>query len=331
MTDTIQDYPIVASAHLFEAPPLRPEDEGRLGFYAALWCPALLEATPPEPHAAILFRSNNGGTSWKEAAVIRGVPTWGRLIYSASLLATNYGGRDTGSKAFVDINSGGLLQSSSESEVDISRDNLALIGSEVVSFIAADPATAEYPTAPDSVYRLTGLARGRRGTDDALTHADGDRFLLVDAAVNFVEVSPADIGRTLLFRVVPNGGDVADGKDFTLTITGRSVQPAPPPRLRASRTAADDVVVKWGRRTITPVSPFGQNFAPLHHDREEFLVEYLDTGSVLLRQRLVEGLTDTFTAAEQTADGITPGDLVRVRIRQRSNMVNGRPANLAIA
>lgn len=53
----------------------------------------------------------------------------------------------------------------------------------------------------------------------------------------------------------------------------------------------------------------------------KFDVEFLNGGGIVVRTKTVTTETVSYTAAEQTTDGLTPGNLVRMKIYQISATV----------
>lgn len=101
------------------------------------------------------------------------------------------------STAFAELEDVGL-------EGILDRQNLALIGDEVIQFGEVDEITP-------GVWELSQLLRGRRGTDP-VEHAIGERFVVLDPGyVAFIETNLSDIGRELTFRATSFGA--APGSD----------------------------------------------------------------------------------------------------------------------
>ena len=130
-------------------------------------------------------------------------------------------------------------------EADIDADpmmNLCLLGDELLNFTTA---TLE----GDGSYTLSGLKRGRRGTEWACAgHAVNDTFVLLDTA-DAVELGLSDVGTDLSFKAATNGRTTTGAFPIDLTFDGNSLKPYAPADLRAEKQDNGDWVISWKWRT----------------------------------------------------------------------------------
>jgi hypothetical protein len=104
-------------------------------------------------------------------------------------------------------------------------------------------------------------------------------------------------------------------------------------RLTGSRDGSDNITLTWNRRSrFEPLVRFGE--PPLGEASESYDVEFWTAaapGGTLLRTKTVGGSTANYAAAEQTADGHTPGDPVYYRVFQLSAVVgSGTEASITV-
>lgn len=119
--------------------------------------------------------------------------------------------------------------------------NRALVGDEVIQFARAAPLGA-------GRWRLTGLWRGRRGTEWAAREtAAGDRFVLLDPATLLHVDIPATMVGGVVSLMATGIGDSAPRIAVT-QVTGASVAPPCPVHLTAEREG-DGWRVRWVRRS----------------------------------------------------------------------------------
>lgn len=128
-----------------------------------------------------------------------------------------------------------LLESTLEGMLN--RENLALIGDEMVNFADVDEVSP-------GVWDVSFMLRGRKGTDTA-AHVAGDRFILLDRPLfRVIPANLSDVGRTFTFRATSFGGTVADATIVSLIFTGRSQIERAVGYLAAHRDGTD-MVVTW--------------------------------------------------------------------------------------
>jgi hypothetical protein len=119
----------------------------------------------------------------------------------------------------------------------LNRQNLAIVGDEIINFAGADETTA-------GTWELSYFLRGRKGTSTA-THAIGARFVLLERQLlGFIPAELTDVGRTLTFRATSFGAATDTATVVSIPYTGRSQIERKPSYLFARRDGAD-AVVEW--------------------------------------------------------------------------------------
>jgi hypothetical protein len=173
-------------------------------------------------------------------------------------------------------------------------------------------------------FTLRRLLRGRRGTEDAGAFTTGTTFLLLDASV-LRSASPAGSLNTVeRFRFVGLFGSIQTASEVRRLTIGRAEQPYAPVHIVGTRNPGQDLTVTWVRRTrIGGELVDLTDSVLLAEETEAYEVDIRNAGDTATL-RTFTGLTSptvTYTAAQQTADGLTPGDPVRVHVFQMSALV----------
>lgn len=183
----------------------------------------------------------------------------------------------------------------------LNRQNLALVGDEMIQFASAD----EYsPGEWDIAY----LLRGRKGTT-AAAHAPGTRFVLLDrSSIAMVPAELTDIGRTLTIRATSFGRTADTGTIINITYQGRSQIERAPAYVMAHRSGANAVVTWQG------VGRLGAGAQARHGERfDGYRVTFddgtnpaivVDTDESELTQN-VSALSGTITIAVQQLNTLT--------------------------
>lgn len=256
---------------------------------------------------ATILRSLDAGATYEDefASVPSGSPaTWG---YASDVLAdADPWLWDRGNSVTITLQYGSLT-GATEAECDVNPLlNLAWFGGELLQF-----------TTPmlnmDGSWTLSGLKRGRRGTEWACAgHAAGDAFVLV-AATGKVAMGASDLGDAEYFKAVTAGRDPSSAFVLSLDFTGATLKPYAPAQLRAVKDAATgDWSIDWVRRTRIGGAWTGGTTIPLGEASEEYAVDVLDGGGSVVRT--YGGLSSaaaTYDAADQATDGgdVAEGDL----------------------
>jgi hypothetical protein len=175
--------------------------------------------------------------------------------------------------------------------------NACLIGDELLHFTTA--------TDNGTTYTLSGLLRGRRGTEWAKsTHAAGDRFVLLAVpGIYFQGIGLEEENTVRDYRAVSIGQSFASGITQEITSEIRNLMPLSPVHIKASR-ASDIVTLTWIRRTRTGGHWNDSHDVPLGETTEAYEVDIIDKHSTVLRTiSSLTSETTTYTAAQQVTDG----------------------------
>lgn len=211
--------------------------------------------------------------------------------------------------------------------------NAAAVGAdgrwEIIQFLNAELT----PASDGNTWKLSGLARGRRGTDyvtNLILGVPGDRFILLRNVVRAPQ-ELASIGAPRLVKAITSGQPLDAQAPVSFTGNGEALKPISPVWIEATRDGGDNITLTWIRR-----SRFGQELPPgadlpLGEENERYDVEVYDgppgdSGVVVVRTVTVTSPTWVYSSANQTTDFGSPQSQIFVRIYQLSTAVGrGHP------
>jgi len=208
----------------------------------------------------------------------------------------------------------GSLASSTEAAVIQDRNiNRAVLGREgryeVLQFITAT-------ALGDGRYTLTGLLRGRRGTNYAIgNHASGDLFaVLAPATAIRLFYASTDIGETITHKFAGSDESIDDVSTIGLEFDGVALLPFAPAAIAAAQSGAD-WVIDWTPRSRLAGALVPNQASETDPEIASYTVDFLDGSDVVKGTYTVTVGTETrtYTSAEQTADfGSAQSDIVVV-------------------
>jgi len=280
-------------------------------------------------------------TNWTSAAVYDSLDdityTTQSLITSQAPLGTcstalgNWAGGnvfDETNTVTVDV---GLQQLASVTYSDIlanTATNAALVGNELIQYRVATLVSA-------GVYTLSGLLRGRRGTEDAMTgHVAAERFVALGiSGVRFLPLQSGDLARLRYYKGVSASQALSAVTAQSITPVGNTLKPFAPVHPRANRDAAD-TVISWTRQTRLSTRIVGAlpPSIPLGETAESYEVEIWDSGYTTLKRTLASSTQAvTYTNAQQVTDFGSAQVTLYVKIYQLSATVGrGKPLTASI-
>jgi Putative phage tail protein len=301
--------------YLMDIPLLRDGDDGA-GFYAAMMG---LSDWP----GGVLYTSTDGAL-W-ESLYTENDP----VAAGSALTALPSGPTATFDRAntLTVRLSRGELTSYTQAQV-LNWANGALVGSELIQWTTATQVDA-------TTWTLSGLLRGRKGTEWAVsTHTAGERFIVIGSTtVRRVPRDAALLDLERFYRAVTAGGSLSTTPSYTFTNTGMGLLPYSPVHLAGTRDGSNNLTLTWIRRTRIDGEWRDSVDVSLGEDSESYTVTILSGpgGSVV---RTISGLTSqttTYSAANQTTDGFTPGNPITFRVSQVSATVGaGTPTEATV-
>jgi hypothetical protein len=180
-------------------------------------------------------------------------------------------------------------------------------------------ATATLISADPKIYELTDLLRGRRATEHEISlHGPNEIFVFFEAGL----MATADFGtpdwdRQRYYKGVSNyqfEADITTVQEFTHV--GEKAKPRAPVHGRGERDSSDDLTITFVPR-IRGYGP-GLGYGDVALDDQSVFECDIIVGSSVVRTLDSTTAEFLYTAAEQTENGITPGDPVDIEIYQIS-------------
>lgn len=207
----------------------------------------------------------------------------------------------------------GQLASYSRDDVLNNNAGAYLVGNEVIQARNATLVSA-------GVYDLTGLLRGRRGTEWAMAgHVADERFVVLnEATLNRQALNVSDIGRTLHWKAVTFGRLATTADSESLTFAAVSQKPFSPVDLRGARDSGD-LVLTWRRRTRLSTN-FHAHLYPLGEATEAYQVLVYADNTYTAVKRAINSTAPsaTYSSADQTTDFGSPQATLYLAVHQVS-------------
>lgn len=221
--------------HAFELPPIddTPSSVPRLAVAAA--------GSAAGWRRAALLLSSDGGIAWQLIGGTRGVAVLGAVVVPPGPAPAAI--EDRRNQVEVELAHAAMQLDAADDAARDSGANLAMLGDELIQFAHAQ-------SLGGGRWRLSGLWRGRRGTEYAIgSQSEGDRFVLLDAdtlALIDLPVTALDGSAQILAE---GAGDEGEAAQAVATINGISLLPLAPVHLAARRLADGGVQLRWARRS----------------------------------------------------------------------------------
>jgi hypothetical protein len=268
--------PVTAGAPAFEVMDLPIPDAGDGG--ARLFLTAFAEPWP----GAVAFHRGSGS----DAPLIASLPRQSIMGRLTEALGPGHAARWDRANTLKLRLHGGHLSSRPEAEI-LGGAHLAAVGTaegwELLQFASAI-------LGDDGTYRLSGLLRGRFGTEAAaLTGASaGARFVLLGQE-EALPLTPDFWGQKTVWQAGPEGSlpGAYPFRSRAITARGLGAKPLAPVHLRAERDA-DSTLFRWTRRTRIGGEHFGPGDVPLGETEERYHLVFQDVNGDVMG----EGVSD---------------------------------------
>ena len=316
--------PTDVTARILDVPPLVDGDAFVPGYYVG--------GSSPSWQGAIVYESRDGGSNWVQVATLNTQCGMGTTTTS---LASGTPGDGIGAVTYDTLNSFTVAVDNIGPTGFLVTTTTAQVETGVNWMLVEDGANWEILGARDVVdngdgtYTFDHLLRGLRGTFDsaATTKAAGSKVtFLYEArqlgALQFVPVnlSAASLPATIQVKVVASGQALIDVTAETVTLDCWNARPMPGKMFSTeydiSTTDRTFVFENWSRlqTVIGSGGPYNMD-----ESFEGYAVRIYDpTGATLMRTKTISSQTTgtnrirgdrsvPYPAAEQTADGYTPG------------------------
>jgi hypothetical protein len=224
---------------------------------------------------------------------------------------------DTTTELIVEtISSTMTFESATDDELDNWK-NFGFVGKDGIGeYLQWKTPTQLGPT----TWKLTNLRRGRRGTDWAIgTHTSGEEFADLTNGEGVYRIVYSDTskwGEEFTYRGVTLHQTPEDADEQTFTNTGEGKRPFSPVNVEGTWDGSNNLTATFEDRSRLFAGGLGID------DNYEFDVEI--TNATPVRTITVTAETFNYSAADQTTDGLTPGTVVEGRVRQTSDVNDGR-------
>ena len=270
--------------------PLLRESDVKQGYYAAV------TGYRDEWKGAYIYRSDDVGTTYLQKLEATSAATLG---YCVAPLAAFGGGNVVDELSALDVRMHTGTISTITRDQLLNGANAAVVGGEIIQFQRAVLLSA-------GVYRLTGLLRGRHGTEQYIsTHVAGETFILLDPTKLYrLEDTYSSIGTAALYKGVTYGDPLDAATAQTFTNTGASLKALAPVHVGAASIGGGLYRVIWKRRVRYGGEWLDFVDVPLGMAIERYYVKVTRAG-VSISQALVTGATTVDIVA-------IPGDLINV-------------------
>lgn len=300
--------------------PILKDADDNTGFYVAI------SGTAPLWRGADFQRSIDNGVSFTEVKPVGGESSLGAV--AAALPAGPTCFFDTANTITVVLDDPSVvLESVTEDDV-LAGMNAAWLGpangegGEVLQFADATQ------TSPGT-WVLSHLLRGRQGTEYAVgIHGTNEVFAVLEVGVTQrFDFGPGDWNKDRKYRAVTAYQDPTVVTPADFTNTGEGKRPYAGVHPSGSRDGSNNLTLAWVRRSRLAEPGLGNGPVPLGESTEAYEVDIVVSAVVV---RTINSSTSSiaYSAADQTADGITPGDPVSGNVYQLSD-VRGRGHALA--
>jgi hypothetical protein len=277
------------------------------GFYAAA-C-----GTTSSWSGAGLYESRDGGTSYTRIGIFATAATMG---YTTAALGDFAGGNivDESNSITVTLYGEDSALTSTTYEGLLSGVNVAIVGNEIIYFRDATLTGSR-------TYTLTGLLRGRRGTEGEIAgHEAGDRFVLANSALVRVAQVTADIGVTRTYKGVTSGTAVSSAPAVDFTNTAAGLECYSLVNLGGGRDASGNLTLQGIRRNRTSGEWRDLVDVPMTETVEAYEWDIYEDGTyATVVSTLASSLpTVDYSAAAQTTDFGSPQAEVFFKVYQLS-------------
>ena len=263
---------------------------------------------------AVIYRSEDEGANYGKIASGDNPAIIGQAI---TALPNFTGGNifDETSEIEVLLIGNGELESTTDIAV-LGGANAAVIGSEIIQFRNAIELGTGY-------YRLSGLLRGRLGTEWAIdSHISGEIFVLLDGSMAKEQAYDSMIGGEKLYKAVSVGRTLGSSSEQAFIYDAVSLKPYSPVHVEGIRNSSDDVDISWIRRSRTGGKWRDLVDMALAESSEQYELEILDgTGGNVLRSVTATSPSYNYDAASQIADFGAVQLSIAVNIYQLSEQV----------
>jgi hypothetical protein len=311
---------------LMDLPALSDQHRKEPGVYVA----AMSEDPSRAWRGASIFSSTDGGDNWSKLADAPAEAVMGELVTPPSVTVVA-GMWDDANVIRIRIHHPTAQISSVTDDECLSGRNRFLIGREIigsatVTFVSYDPTTRT------KTFDLSRHLRGLLDTDQVMSgHLAGEEVVHLDGpGVVFVPLDFSDVDAPRAWKALAPGAFIDDGVVRSTPITARNARPYHVRDIVGTRDVSNNLTITW-ERTSRASRTFLDQGEPLDEELESYEIDVLDGSDVVRIISVLGTRTASYSAANQTADGLTPGDPVTIRIYQMSaSFLRGQESEVTV-
>lgn len=307
---------------MLDIPPLREED-----CYEPVLYFTSTAVNPSGRFTSSLLISSADETNWNTVAVLgaegytgvteNALPVWPR-------------GRWDRSNTLVVNSLRGDFVSAPESEVLESSNTLLLFDDagnyEIIAFSEAEDVG-------DNTFILSNIVRGLRDTTPRLWPLGAKVVLLDQARIGLHAYQQSYVGQNRFYRGIASGNGVDDEESVAIIPAANNLRCFAPANFTGERIAGNNIVFTWDRRSRVPSIPFAVNEGNLEEPNETYVIRVYRLGTLTPNSPyVINDVTEwEYTAAMQTADGVSLGATIVAEIRQIGQIAGeGNPAETTV-
>lgn len=301
-----------AFVYLLDLPPLVETDDD-----AGIYC-AFAAVVAGTFHGAQLFRSVDAGASYQKVAQATNEATVGTVLAPAG--PGGFDVIDGANTISVGLSAGDFENCTIDAL--LTGSNAVAVGDdgrwEIIQFLTATNVSA-------NVWTLSGLLRGRRGTEHNIgTGVAGDRLVLMSGpGIGRAAMAVTGVGKSYLYRALGTGSTIDQGTDVTFIGEGTALKPFSPTDTVATRNSTTgDWTLSWLRRGRIGDTLQSGHDIPLSEDDEDYEVDILSgLGGTVLRTISTSNESCVYNAAAQISDFGTAQTVVYANVYQISAQI----------
>ncbi len=263
-------------------------------------------------NAATLSVSRDGGATYKPVSSSTALAVVGTLTNVLPSGPALYFDDANEIDVVLDSPLDALSSASDDALLGPAYANTAVVGQELIQFGTATQIDAR-------TWKLTHLLRARMGTEWAMVHSSGDRFVLLDqSTAQWMSSGQSDRNLPLLYKAQTYGSS-ANTLAISFSETGETMRPLSPVGVTGTDQPNGDLIITWFRRARHNTAWIDGIDVPLDEPVESYDLDFIAPNGSVIRTTNVAAPTFTYSASQRSADFGT--NSVRVQVFQRSSRV----------
>ena len=277
----------------------------------------------PTSFPGCIVYSGSDNQNWQNEGAITGLIDYGYTNNALGTVARSPWIWDNVNTLTVRLTQGTALASTSQLNV-LNGANALLVASSIAPFWEI----VQFTTATqnvDGTWTLSGLLRGRRGTEVAIAgHSIGDTVIVLNDGNGGLFRNSKDlstVGVAKFYRSVTVGQDISSVNSLDYTLRGYDLKPYAPCHI-AGNLSSGTWTFGWVRRTRIGGSWMDKiGDVNLAEDGQGYIVEITDNVGNVKRTFQVTSNRATYTPAQQMADFGSPQTTIYLRVSQVSGQI----------